>query len=90
MASHGNVAEWLKAPVSKTGNEETRPRVQIPPFPQNNEIDTDVSIDYVLREEEGFEPSRDKVRRRSRGPRRVGVERVRDFVSASETKYPRE
>ena len=27
------MAEWLKAPVSKTGNEETRSRVQIPPLP---------------------------------------------------------
>lgn len=31
--STGRVAEWLKAPVSKTGIGETQSRVQIPPLP---------------------------------------------------------
>ena len=30
----GEVAEWSKAPVSKTGNRETGSRVQIPSSPQ--------------------------------------------------------
>ena len=33
----GKVAEWLKAPVSKTGRGESSSRVQIPPFPQASE-----------------------------------------------------
>ncbi len=33
----GNVAEWLKAPDSKSGNGVICSWVQIPPFPQNNE-----------------------------------------------------
>ena len=31
---NGEVAEWSKAPVSKTGNRETGSRVQIPSSPQ--------------------------------------------------------
>jgi hypothetical protein len=34
----GNVAEWLKAPVSKTGNGATRSRVRISPFPHKGVI----------------------------------------------------
>ena len=34
LNNNGGVAEWLKAPVSKTGNGETRSGVRIPPPPQ--------------------------------------------------------
>lgn len=51
---YGSVAEWLKAPVSKTGNGETHSRVQIPPLPQNKETNTDVLVDCVLRESGGI------------------------------------
>ena len=38
ISSHGEVAEWLKAPVSKTGRVARSSRVQIPPSPQKSEI----------------------------------------------------
>ena len=61
----GGVAEWSNAPVSKTGNEATRSRVRIPPPPQNNETNTDVLVDCVLREEGGIrtEPRRSQFMR---------------------------
>jgi hypothetical protein len=37
---HGEVAEWSKAPVSKTGNRETGSRVQIPSSPHRIETRT--------------------------------------------------
>ena len=33
LTPFGEVAEWLKAPLSKSGDGATRPRVQIPPSP---------------------------------------------------------
>jgi hypothetical protein len=35
--SSGEVAEWLKAPVSKTGRDESPSGVQIPPSPPNKQ-----------------------------------------------------
>ena len=36
MRSNGEMAEWLKAPVLKTGDGLSRPRVQIPISPPHS------------------------------------------------------
>lgn len=38
LLQYGKVAEWLKAPLSKSGMGVISSRVRIPPFPQNNEL----------------------------------------------------
>ncbi len=86
--------EWQRGRMRSTRNRvcgTPASRVRIPPPPQNNEVNTDVLVDYVLREsgEIRTESRRSQYVRDEHTVATSGVDGVRYFMR-NEIKYPRE